>query len=284
MKQLINVDVIKPLAVVTVFAMSTSSLLARAEMDHSKMAQAKTDQPEIRDPHAYSDGYTLEKGPYALGGPRQIKLADEHKFWAIQGDRVEYDSDNDTGVFDVRGWYGSTYDRLYVKFEGDVASGRLEESQTDILWSHAYSAYFDTQLGIRLDQYDEGVDRQWLAIGLQGLAPYWFELDMTAYIGESGRTALSLEAEYEILLSQQWVLQPRAEVSLYGQDDIENGLGDGFSDVAFGLRVRYEMTRQFAPYVGVEWTSKLGQTADIARADNESVRDTRYVAGIKFWF
>lgn len=284
MKQLINVDVIKPLAVVTVFAMSTSSLLARAEMDHSKMAQAKTDQSEIRDPHAYSDGYTLEKGPYALGGPRQIKLADEHKFWAIQGDRVEYDSDNDTGVFDVRGWYGSTYDRLYVKFEGDVASGRLEESQTDILWSHAYSAYFDTQLGIRLDQYDEGVDRQWLAIGLQGLAPYWFELDMTAYIGESGRTALSLEAEYEILLSQQWVLQPRAEVSLYGQDDIENGLGDGFSDVAFGLRVRYEMTRQFAPYVGVEWTSKLGQTADIARADNESVRDTRYVAGIKFWF
>jgi copper resistance protein B len=284
MKQLINVDVIKPLAVVTVFAMSTSSLLARAEMDHSKMAQAKTDQSEIRDPHAYSDGYTLEKGPYALGGPRQIKLADEHKFWAIQGDRVEYDSDNDTGVFDVRGWYGSTYDRLYVKFEGDVASGRLEESQADILWSHAYSAYFDTQLGIRLDQYDEGVDRQWLAIGLQGLAPYWFELDMTAYIGESGRTALSLEAEYEILLSQQWVLQPRAEVSLYGQDDIENGLGDGFSDVAFGLRVRYEMTRQFAPYVGVEWTSKLGQTADIARAANESVRDTRYVAGIKFWF
>ncbi|QEQ96790.1 copper resistance protein B [Neptunomonas concharum] len=284
MKQLINVDVIKPLAVVAVFAMSTSSLLARAEMDHSKMAQTKTDQPEIRDPHAYSDGYTLEKGPYALGGPRQIKLADEHKFWAIQGDRVEYDSDNDTGVFDVRGWYGSTYDRLYVKFEGDVASGRLEESQADILWSHAYSAYFDTQLGIRLDQYDEGVDRQWLAIGLQGLAPYWFELDMTAYIGESGRTALSLEAEYEILLSQQWVLQPRAEVSLYGQDDIENGLGDGFSDVAFGLRVRYEMTRQFAPYVGVEWTSKLGQTADIARAANESVRDTRYVAGIKFWF
>lgn len=284
MKRLMNVDVIKPLAVVVVFATSTSSLLVHAEMDHSQMAQAKMAQPEMRDPHAYSDGYTLEEGPYALGGPRLLKLADEHKFWAIQGDRVEYDSDSDTGVFDVRGWYGSTYDRLYVKFEGDVANGRLEESQTDILWSHAYSTFFDTQWGIRLDQYDEGVDRQWLAVGLQGLAPYWFELDMTAYIGESGRTALSLEAEYEILLSQQWVLQPRAEVSLYGQDDIQNGLGDGFSDVALGLRLRYEITRQFAPYMGVEWTSKLGQTADIARAADESIRDTRYVVGMRFWF
>lgn len=284
MKRLMNVDVIKPLAVVAVFAMSTSSLLAHAAMDHSKMDQEKTGKAETRDPHAYSGGYTLEEGPYALGGPRQLKLADEHKFWAIQGDRVEYDADSESGVLDLRGWYGTTYDRLFVKFEGDVVNSRLEESQTDILWSHAYNAYFDTQWGIRLDQYDEGVDRQWLAVGLQGLAPYWFELDMTAYIGESGRTALSLEAEYEILLSQQWVLQPRAEVSLYGQDDIDNGLGDGFSDVALGLRLRYEITRQFAPYVGIEWTSKLGQTADIARAADESVRDTRYVVGVKFWF
>ncbi len=284
MKRLMNVDVIKPLAVVAVFGMSTSSLLVHAEMDHSNMVQAKTAQPEIRDPHAYSDGYTLEEGPYALGGPRQLKLADEHKFWSIQGDRIEYDADSETGVFDIRGWYGSTYNRVYIKFEGEVSDGRVEESQTDIVWSRAYNAYFDTQWGVRFDQYDEGVNRQWLAVGLQGLAPYWFEVDMTAYVGESGRTAISLEAEYEILLSQQWILQPHAELSIYGQDDIENGIGDGFSDVVLGLRLRYEITRQFAPYMGVEWTNKLGQTADIARVSDESVRDTRYVVGVKFWF
>ena len=284
MKRLMNVDVIKPLAVVVVFATSTSSLLVHAEMDHSQMAQAKMAQPEMRDPHAYSDGYTLEEGPYALGGPRQLKLADEHKFWAIQGNRVEYDADSENGVFEIQGWYGSTYDRLVIKFEGDVASGRLEESQTDILWSHAYSTFFDAQWGIRLDQYDEGVDRQWLAVGLQGLAPYWFELDMTAYLGESGHTAISLAAEYELLLSQRLVLQPSAELRLYGKDDVENGLGQGLSDASLGLRLRYEITRQFAPYVGVEWTSKLGQTADIARAADESIRDTRYVVGMRFWF
>ncbi|WP_372737282.1 copper resistance protein B [Neptunomonas sp.] len=283
MKRLMNVEVIKPLAIMAVFVMISSPLMVRAEMNHAEMAQAKTAKVGARDPHAYSGGYTLEEGPYALGGPRLLKLADEHKFWAIQGDRVEYDSDSDTGVFDVRGWYGSTYDRLYVKFEGDVANGRLEESQTDILWSHAYSTFFDTQWGIRFDQYDEGVGRQWLAVGLQGLAPYWFELDMTAYIGESGRTAVSVEAEYELLLSQRLVLQPSAELSLYGKNDVENGLGEGLSDASLGLRLRYEITRQFAPYVGVEWTSKLGQTADIARAADESIRDTRYVVGMRFW-
>ena len=286
MKPVSFVRILKPLIVTAALTMSTYPLLGYAagtDVNDGK-AQGGEAPADARDPHAYSDGYTLEEGPYALGGPRQLKLADEHMFWAVVGDRIEYDADSETGVFDLQGWYGSTFNRLYIKLEGDIANGRLEESQTDVLWSHAYTPYFDTQLGIRLDQYDEGTDRQWLALGLQGLAPYWFELDATAYIGESGRTAVSLEAEYELLLSQQWVLQPRAELSFYGQDDIENGLGEGFADAALGLRLRYEITRQFAPYVGVEWTSMLGETADIARAADESVRDTRYVVGVRFWF
>ncbi|MEH6650339.1 MAG: copper resistance protein B [Motiliproteus sp.] len=286
MKPVSFVRILKPLIVTAALTMSSYPLLAYAagtDVNDGK-AQGGEAPADARDPHAYSDGYTLEKGPYALGGPRQLKLADEYMFWAVVGDRIEYDADSETGVFDLQGWYGSTFNRLYIKLEGDIANGRLEESQTDVLWSHAYTPYFDTQLGIRLDQYDEGTDRQWLALGLQGLAPYWFELDATAYIGESGRTAVSLEAEYELLLSQQWVLQPRAELSFYGQDDIENGLGEGFADAALGLRLRYEITRQFAPYVGVEWTSMLGETADIARAADESVRDTHYVVGVRFWF
>lgn len=239
--------------------------------------------PDARDPHAYSGGYTLTEGPYALSGTR-LKLADEHRFWALLGDRFEYDPDDDTGTFDIQGWYGTTFNRLTLKAEGETTDSRLEESQTDLLWTRAIGAYFDSQLGVRFDQYDEGRDRQWLALGIQGLAPYWFELDITAYLGESGRTALSAEAEYELLLTQRLVLQPRAEVNLYGKDDPANGLGSGFSDAALGLRLRYEFSRQFAPYIGIEWTRKFGDTADFAQAAGESDEDTRLVAGLRFWF
>ena len=107
---------------------------------------------------------------------------------------------------------------------------------------------------------------------------------MTAYLGESGRTALTLEAEYELLLTQRLILQPRAELTLYGKDDVDNDLGSGISDSALGLRLRYEFSRQFAPYVGIEWTNKYGNTADFARAANTPVRDTLYVVGVRLWF
>lgn len=252
---------------------------------HGDMRMQGGEAPtDARDPHAYSGGYTLTEGPYARPGPRELKLADEHRFWSVLGDRFEYIPDGDVGELDLQGWYGGTYDRFTTKFEGEIADNRLEESQTELLWTHAVDAYFDTQLGLRFDQYDEGPDRQWLALGLQGLAPYWFELDATAYLGESGRTALSVEAEYELLLTQRLVLQPRVELNFYGKDDPENGLGEGLSDAAAGLRLRYEISRQFAPYVGVEWTGTFGDTADFARAAGKATRDTRVVAGIRFWF
>lgn len=256
-----------------------------ATMDHGAMQMQGGSPPaNAREPHAYSDGYTLTEGPYALPGPRQLVLADEHRFWAVLGDRVEYDEDTEAGVYDVQAWYGTTYNRLTAKLEGDVADGRLEESQSELFWSRAFSGYFDTQVGVRFDQYDEGENREWLALGVQGLAPYWFEVDLTAYIGDQGRTALSLEAEYDLLLSQRLILQPRTEINAYGKRDTANGIGDGLSDIALGMRLRYEFSRQFAPYVGVEWSRKFGDTADFARAADASVRDTAYVLGVRFWF
>ncbi len=272
----------------TAVTLSTGSLLtnyALAQMDHGEMQMQGGSAPaDARDPHAYSGGYTLTEGPYAQSGPRQLKLADEHVFWAVIGDRFEYQEDNETTVYDLQAWYGTTYDRLVIKAEGDIADGTIEESATDLLWSHALTAYFDTQLGVRFDQYEEGKDRQWLALGIKGLAPYWFELDVTAYVGDGGRTALSAEAEYELLLTQRLILQPRAELNLYGKDDPDNGIGSGLSDLALGVRLRYEFSRQFAPYIGVEWTSTYGDTADYRRAAAEDRSDTQIVAGLKFWF
>jgi copper resistance protein B len=152
-----------------------------------------------------------------------------------------------------------------------------------VLWGHAVAAYWDTQLGVR---YDSGVgpDRGWLAFGIQGLAPYWFEVDATAYVGNGGRTALRLGAEYELLLMQKLILQPRIEVNVYGRRDQARNIGSGLSDGAAGLRLRYEMTRQVAPYVGVEWAGKFGESADFARAAGEKRYETRWVAGVRLWF
>mgnify|MGYP000038249467 FL=1 len=276
---------IKPLTILafTVGAFPVSTVLA--QMDHIEMQMQGGSAPaDARDPHAYSDGYTLTEGPYAQPGPRQLKLADEHAFWSVLGDRLEYQEDSDSTVYDIQAWYGTTYNRFVIKAEGDIADGTLEESSTDLLWGHALNAYFDTQFGVRLDQYDEGKDRQWLAIGMQGLAPYWFELDVTAYVGDDGRTALSAEAEYELLLTQRLILQPRAELNLYGKDDLDNRLGSGLSDLALGLRLRYEFSRQFSPYIGVEWTDTYGDTADYRRAAGQDTSGTQFVAGLRFWF
>lgn len=240
---------------------------------------------DARDPHAYSGGYTLESGPYARPGPRELRMADEHNFGALLIDRLErvYTDNGDTTAYDAQAWFGRDYDRLVLKAEGDIAKGRLQEARTEALWGHAVATFWDTQLGAR---YDSGVgsDRGWLAFGIQGLAPYWFNVDATAYAGNSGRTALRLSAEYELLLTQKLILLPRVEMNLYGKRDEAREIGRGLSDATAGLRLRYEFTRQIAPYVGVEWARKFGGTADFARAAAEDTQNTRLVAGLRFWF
>jgi copper resistance protein B len=256
-----------------------------AQMQHGEMQMQGGSAPaDARDPNAYSDGYTLTEGPYAQTGPRQLVLADEYSFWSILADRLEYQSDPDSTLFDLQGWYGTTYDRFTVKTEGEIADSRVQESETQLLWSHALTPYFDTQAGLRLDQHHEGTDRQWLALGMQGLAPYWFELDITAYLGESGRTALNIEVEYELLLTQRLILQPRMAMNLYGKNDDSNGIGSGLSGLSIGLRLRYEFSRQFAPYIGVQWSDAYGDTADYQKADDRDIADTQFVAGLRFWF
>ncbi|MDZ4140528.1 MAG: copper resistance protein B [Methylotenera sp.] len=255
-------------------------------MDHGSMTmQNDFASAEARDPHAYSDGYTLDSGPYALPGPRQLRLADEHAFGTFLMNRLEHvnTQDGNATAYDAQAWFGWDYDKLVIKAEGDIAKGKLQDSRTELLWGHAIASFWDAQLGVRHDG-GVGSDREWLAFGVQGLAPYWFGLDVEAYVGNSGRTALRLEADYEMLLTQKLILQPRVEVNLYGKSDPARDIGSGLSDAQAGLRLRYEFTRQFAPYMGVEWAGKFGSTADYARAAGEKSNETRWVAGVRFWF
>jgi len=255
-------------------------------MDHGDMnMQGGSAPPDARDPHAYSGGYTLDSGKYALPGPRQLRMADEHNFGGLLVDRLERQSTSggNTTAYDALAWFGRDYNRLVIKAEGDYGQGKLQEARTEALWGHAIAPFWDTQLGAR---YDSGVgpDRGWLAFGVQGLAPYWFDVEATAYAGNQGRTAVRLAASYDVLFTQKLILQPRLELNAYGKSDAAQGIGSGLSDGAAGLRLRYEFTRQIAPYVGVERAEKFGQTADLARAAGDRAETTRWVAGVRFWF
>jgi copper resistance protein B len=246
-------------------------------MDHGNM-QGGTAPPDARDPHAYSDGLTF--------GPHQHMMhSDQQNFAALMVERLEAVRTPDAthGAYDLQFRYGRDYDRAVLKAEGEFADGRLEEAHTELLWSHAVAAYWETQLGVRYDSGEEP-GRGWLAFGIQGLAPYWFEIEATAYVGDEGRSALRLHAEYELLLTQRLVVQPRVEANLYGKDDAERSLGSGLSDAVAGLRLRYEIRREFAPYIGVEYAAKFGDTADYAEAAGEDTGQTRWVAGLRFWY
>jgi copper resistance protein B len=222
-----------------------------------------------RDPQAYSGGY-------GFGPIDRPHMADEAIMSGVMINRLERTQTRDNTYFnayEMQGWVGKDYERMVVKAEGEI----------ELLWSHATSAYWNAQVGLR---NDSGVlpGRNWLAVGMQGLAPYWFEIDAAAYVGDQGRTALRLSAEYELLFTQKLILQPRIEANFYGIEDQERELGAGLSNVVAGLRVRYEIRREFAPYLGVDWNAKFGATADYAKAAGVNTSDTNLVAGLRFWF
>lgn len=233
---------------------------------------------DLRDPNANADGYDF--GPI-----QRPRFADEVSFASLLVDRLEvaHTSDGTTWDYDLKGWYGRDYDRAVLKAEGDVDGATLQDARTELLWSHAVAPFWDMQIGAR---YDSGIepDEGWLAFGVQGLAPYWFEMDVAGYLGSAGRSAARLDAEYELLFTQRWVLQPRLEANAYGKDDATRARGSGLSDLAVGIRLRYEIRREIAPYVGVEWAGKYGGTADYARAAGEATAETRWVAGVRLWF
>ena len=235
--------------------------------------------PDARDPHAHADGYDF--GPI----PRP-RMADEAIMGGVMINRLERVQTKDNTYFnayELQGRIGTDYERLVLKAEGEIDEGKIHEARTELLWSHATSAYWDAQVGVR---NDSGVAprRNWLALGMQGLAPYWFEVDATAYVGDEGRTALRLSAEYELLFTQKLILQPRVEANFYGKEDVDRETGSGLSTLVTGMRLRYEIRREFAPYIGVDWISKYGRTADFATAAGVNTHDTNVMAGLRVWF
>lgn len=227
----------------------------------------------------YSDGYDYT----AMSG---MAMSDHARQAMLLLDQLEYARGNhgDDGAFlDGQLWYGQDFNKIWLKTEGEYAKSRLQDLRIEALWSHAVSSYWDAQVGVRQD-LGEGPGRTWGALGVQGLAPYWLDTEATLYVGQNGRIGVRLELEYEVLLTQRLVLQPKLEMSLYGKDDPRRGLGSGLSDTEIALRLRYELEREFGPYLGVAWRQRYGRTADLARARGPASSDLQLVAGLHIWF
>lgn len=184
--------------------------------------------------------------------------------------------------WDNKGWVGGDRNRLWFRAEGETEEGRLEESEAHVFYGRAFAKWWDVVAGVRQD-LRPGPAQTWAAVGLQGLAPYWFEVEATAYLGASGRTHVRFETEYELLLTNRLVLQPLLEVEIYGKSDPERGIGGGLSTADVGLRLRYEFRRELAPYIGVVWNRSFFGTADRAKAAGRETSGTRLALGIRLW-
>lgn len=216
---------------------------------------------------------------------QSAEMMDDPVLTMVKIDQLEITDvgDHNDMAWDAQAWVGQDLNKLWIKTEGEHVDGDIEEAEIQLLYSWAIAPYWDAKIGWRHDIKPKPI-RDWLAIGVQGLAPYYFETDIALFIGEGGIVGLRAEFEYELLLTQKWILTPEIEANFFNKNDQDMGLGSGLSDIEISLRLRYEIRREFAPYIGIDWGKKFGNTAYFARQDGESTSDTKWVAGLRFWF
>lgn len=212
------------------------------------------------------------------------KHGDFPVFW-FQADRVEAQTrrGRDGYLWDLQGYYGTPTSRFWFKSEGEGSFGEpIEDVELQALYSRAITPFFDLQAGLRQDL--AGPNTTYGVIGVQGLAPYLYEVDAALFVSHRGDVTARVEAELDQRITQRLILQPRAELNLAAQNIPSLGIGDGIDKVEAGIRLRYEIIREFAPYIGVEQSWKVGRSATYARASGEDPSVTNYVVGIRFWF
>jgi copper resistance protein B len=186
--------------------------------------------------------------------------------------------------WDAQAWYGGDYNKAFLKSQGEYSSDdSFESAELQLLYSRLIGYYWDAQAGIRYD-FEPDPSRAYGVIGLQGLAPGYFEVDLQGFVSEEGVASMRLEAEYDMLITQRLVLQPKFETNIAFGNDRDIGSASGFNDIDLGLRLRYEFIREVAPYIGVSWERRLGNTADLARDEGEDVDNLSFLVGVRLSF
>jgi copper resistance protein B len=220
---------------------------------------------------------------------RHVMMTDEgggRTYYQVMFNLAEYQArkGRDGYRWDGEAWFGGDIDRLTLKTEGEGAVREgVESAEIQALYSRAIGPYFNLQAGVRHD-FQPGPARTYATVGFEGLAPYWFEVEGALFLSDKGDLLGRLEGYYDQRITQRLILQPRVELNFAAQDVPENRIGSGLSNAELGLRLRYEIAREFAPYIGVSYDRKLGHTARFARLAGEDASDTSFVMGVRFWF
>lgn len=229
----------------------------------------------------------LAAGVFAAAAiPAAAAEGDDDILTFFEVERLEYraQAGRDAWAWDAEGWIGEDYNKLWIKTEGVKPVGAdTEEAEIQLLYSRLISDFFDVQAGLRQD-FAPDPDRTHAVIGIKGLAPHFFELDAAAFVSHKGELAARLKADYELLLTQRLILEPSVELNWSGQTVAARGIGAGLTDYQIGLRLRYEIRREIAPYLGIQWERKTGETADLARDEGERVEELSLLMGLRFWF
>jgi copper resistance protein B len=251
--------------------------------DHSAhMAQEEAASEQPREPiPPLTDADRAAAFPPGLEGHA---VHDKPIIVSVLFDQLEWQGGEEGGIsIDNKTWVGGDINRLWLRAEGESSAGRPENAQMHALYGRSISRWWDVVAGVRQD-FKPGPSQTWLAVGIQGLAPQWFEVEATAYIANEARTHFRFEVEYELLMTNRLILQPLFETEIYGKDDPIRRIGAGLSSMDAGLRLRFEIRREFAPYVGIVWHRAFFGSADFAREDGEEVGNTRLAFGVRTWF
>ena len=227
-----------------------------------------------------------QEGPQKNFGVQPIH--DNQVFATFKADRFEHqwrEKDEELLLWDVIGWVGNDFNKLFLESEGEVSldEDEVKEAGAELLYGRTIAKFWDLQVGVRHD-FEPSPSRTFLALGFQGLAPLWFEVDATGYVSEDGDVSAKLEAEYELLLTQRLALAPRLEAGFSVQDVPEYETWQGLTDITLGCRLMYHFYREFAPYIGVTWNRKIGETGHNIEKEGGDVDTTAFVAGLRFWF
>ena len=229
--------------------------------------------------------------PGTIGKNWPQPVEDSQRFGYLLVDQLEYrmKEGDDTFRWDATGWYGGDYNRLWLKTEGEwrTSGERGGEAEVQALYGRLIAPFWDFQVGLRYDQFSgAGFDRSrgFAVIGLQGLARYGFELEPALFISQDGDVSARVTATYDVLLTQRLILQPRVDFDAAMQSAEKFGVGEGLNSVGLSLRLRYEITRAFAPYIGVQWLRRFGETADISQLGGGRAENIAVVFGVRLWF
>jgi copper resistance protein B len=209
-------------------------------------------------------------GAHAMHGDGIVAMlvVDRLEAWSDHGERGQH--------WELQGWVDGDLHRVWLRSAGEREDGRTESADLEVLYGRSVTAWWDVVAGVRHERVS-GLSREWAALGVQGMSPYKFEIEATAYLGSDGRSAAQFEAEYDVLLSNRLILQPVIELEFQDRRDRRRDTGAGLVKAEAGLRLRYEFTRRFAPYLGV-----VHERSEAA--DGGQTRENRVVGGVRMWF